>query len=97
MGNVALRRRRFPLTDPLYINCSSYLCVQFHPLHPSAHLCRRFLSIEPLIGPLGELELKGIDWVIEGVAPPRIFKYPDGPKTRSIVRIDFCLPHLIRL
>ena len=32
--------RRFPLTDPLYINCSSYLCVQFHPLHPSAHLCR---------------------------------------------------------
>ena len=32
--------RRFPLTDSLYINCSSYLCVQFHPLHPSAHLCR---------------------------------------------------------
>jgi hypothetical protein len=31
---------RFPLTDPLYINCSSYLCVQFHSLHPSAHLCR---------------------------------------------------------
>src|ERR1700757_788111 len=29
-----------PADDPLYINCSSYLCVQFHPLHPSAHLCR---------------------------------------------------------
>jgi protein gp37 len=26
----------------------------------------RFLSIEPLIGPLGELDLEGIDWVIVG-------------------------------
>lgn len=26
----------------------------------------RFLSIEPLIGPMGELDLKGIDWVIVG-------------------------------
>lgn len=26
----------------------------------------RFLSIEPLIGPMGRLDLKGIDWVIVG-------------------------------
>ncbi len=26
----------------------------------------RFLSIEPLIGPVGQLNLKGIDWVIVG-------------------------------
>src|SRR6202521_1367513 len=26
----------------------------------------RFLSIEPLIGPMGALDLKGIDWVIIG-------------------------------
>jgi protein gp37 len=26
----------------------------------------RFLSIEPLIGPVGDLDLKGIDWVIVG-------------------------------
>ena len=39
-GSIPKRRAASPLTDPLYINCSSYLCVQFHPLHPSAHLCR---------------------------------------------------------
>jgi protein gp37 len=26
----------------------------------------RFLSIEPLIGPIGKLDLRGIDWVIVG-------------------------------
>ena len=26
--------------DLLYVNCSSYQRVKFHPLHPSAHLCR---------------------------------------------------------
>jgi protein gp37 len=26
----------------------------------------RFLSVEPLIGPMGELDLRGIDWVIVG-------------------------------
>ena len=26
----------------------------------------RFLSIEPLLGPVGELDLDGIDWVIVG-------------------------------
>ena len=35
------------------------------------HLCEapagvRFLSIEPLIGPVGKLDLTGIDWVIVG-------------------------------
>lgn len=28
--------------------------------------CKRFLSIEPLLGDLGELDLAGIDWVIVG-------------------------------
>ncbi|MCL4465880.1 MAG: phage Gp37/Gp68 family protein [Chloroflexi bacterium] len=28
--------------------------------------CVKFLSIEPLLGPLGYLDLKGIDWVIVG-------------------------------
>jgi protein gp37 len=28
--------------------------------------CLKFLSIEPLIGPLGKLELRAIDWVIVG-------------------------------
>jgi protein gp37 len=31
-----------------------------------AHAAIRFLSIEPLIGPVGKLDLDGIDWVIVG-------------------------------
>ena len=31
-----------------------------------APIATRFLSIEPLIGPIGELDLTGIDWVIVG-------------------------------
>lgn len=31
-----------------------------------ANAAIRFLSVEPLIGPVGELELEGIDWVIVG-------------------------------
>jgi protein gp37 len=36
----------------------------------------RFLSIEPLIGPVGQLELDGIDWVIVGGE--------SGPRARPI-------------
>jgi protein gp37 len=32
----------------------------------AANATTRFLSIEPLIGPVGKLDLKGIDWVIVG-------------------------------
>jgi len=28
--------------------------------------CTKFLSLEPLLGPLGKLDLRGIDWVIVG-------------------------------
>jgi protein gp37 len=38
----------------------------------------RFLSIEPLIGPIGELNLAGIDWVIVGGE--------SGPRARPIER-----------
>ncbi len=36
----------------------------------------RFLSIEPLIGPLGEIDLAGIDWVIAGGE--------SGPRARPV-------------
>jgi protein gp37 len=36
----------------------------------------RFLSIEPLLGPIGRLSLKGIDWVIVGGE--------SGPKARPL-------------
>lgn len=36
----------------------------------------KFLSLEPLLGPLGELNLSGIDWVIVGGE--------SGPRARSI-------------
>lgn len=32
----------------------------------STHACVKFLSIEPLLGPLPGLNLRGIDWVIVG-------------------------------
>jgi protein gp37 len=38
----------------------------------------RFLSIEPLIGPIGELNLEGIDWVIVGGE--------SGPRARPMER-----------
>jgi protein gp37 len=38
----------------------------------------RFLSIEPLIGPVGELDLTGIDWVIVGGE--------SGPRSRPMER-----------
>jgi protein gp37 len=38
----------------------------------------RFLSVEPLIGPMGKLDLKGIDWVIVGGE--------SGPRARPMER-----------
>ena len=38
----------------------------------------RFLSIEPLIGPVGQLELDGVDWVIVGGE--------SGPRARPMER-----------
>jgi len=38
----------------------------------------RFLSIEPLIGPMGKLDLSGIDWVIVGGE--------SGPRARPMMR-----------
>jgi protein gp37 len=35
-----------------------------HLVRTKAHV--KFLSIEPLLGPIGELKLRGIDWVIVG-------------------------------
>jgi protein gp37 len=35
-----------------------------HLRHTSAHI--KFLSLEPLLGPLSSLDLRGIDWVIVG-------------------------------
>ena len=45
-----------------------------HLLQTSAHI--KFLSLEPLLGPLSNLKLKGIDWVIVGGE--------SGPKARMI-------------
>jgi protein gp37 len=41
-----------------------YLWRVDHLRQTGAHL--KFISIEPLLGPLGTLDLRGIDWVIVG-------------------------------
>jgi protein gp37 len=41
-----------------------YLWRIDHLRRTKAHI--KFLSIEPLLGPLGEINLRGIDWVIVG-------------------------------
>ena len=41
-----------------------------------APISTRFLSIEPLLGPIGNLDLQGIDWVIVGGE--------SGPKARPM-------------
>jgi len=43
---------------------NDYLWRVEHLRRAKAHV--RFLSIEPLLGPLGTLDLRGIDWVIVG-------------------------------
>jgi protein gp37 len=49
----------------------------------------RFLSIEPLIGPIGRLDLTGIDWVIVGGESGPGARYMDAEWVRDIR--DQCL------
>jgi protein gp37 len=53
----------------------------------------RFLSIEPLIGPLGEIDLSGIDWVIVGgeSGPGARVMHPDWVRE---IR-DQCVPNRV--
>lgn len=54
----------------------------------------RFLSVEPLIGPTGELDLKGIHWVIVGgESGPKA--RPSHPAWHRATR-DFCVKHGIQ-
>lgn len=46
------------------VEAADYLYRIEHLRHSGARL--KFLSLEPLIGPLGSLDLNGIDWVIVG-------------------------------
>jgi protein gp37 len=46
------------------IESDEYLWRIDHLRRTDAHI--KFLSIEPLLGPLGKLKLRGIDWVIVG-------------------------------
>ncbi len=46
------------------VESEKYLCRIDHLRRTKAHV--KFLSIEPLLGPLGKLDLRGIDWVIVG-------------------------------
>lgn len=46
------------------VESEKYLCRINHLRRTHAHV--KFLSIEPLLGPLGKLNLRGIDWVIVG-------------------------------
>ena len=54
------------------IENEDYLYRADHLRQTKAHV--KFLSIEPLLGPLGRLSLRGIDWVIVGGE--------SGPKAR---------------
>lgn len=49
-----------------------------------APITTRFLSIEPLIGPVGELNLTGIDWVIVGGESGPKARYMDPEWVRDI-------------
>ena len=46
------------------VESAEYLWRIDHLRRTKAHI--KFLSIEPLLGPLGEIDLRGIDWVIAG-------------------------------
>jgi protein gp37 len=46
------------------VESEKYLFRVDHLRRTSAHV--KFLSVEPLLGPLGKLDLRGIDWVIVG-------------------------------
>ena len=46
------------------VESEKYLSRIDHLVRTQAHV--KFLSIEPLLGPVGKLKLRGIDWVIVG-------------------------------
>jgi protein gp37 len=46
------------------VESEKYLYRIDHLRRTNAHV--KFLSIEPLLGPLGKIDLRGIDWVIVG-------------------------------
>lgn len=54
----------------------------------------RFLSIEPLLGPVGELDLTGIDWVIAGGESGPKARPMDAEWVRSVR--DQCVEHGVR-
>ncbi len=54
---------------------------------PNARI--RFLSLEPLLGPLGEIDLTGIDWVIVGGESGDGYRQMHGDWAREIR--DQCL------
>ena len=54
------------------VECQACLCRIEHLRKTGAHL--KFLSLEPLLGPLPNLDLEGIDWVVVGGE--------SGPKAR---------------
>ena len=60
---------------------ADYLWRVDHLRHTNAHV--KFLSIEPLLGPLGSVDLRGIDWVIVGgeSGPGARPMNPDGSPT----------------
>ena len=65
-----LRRRYGPGLAPRHIWCGVSVedrkaTVRNHHLRESP-ISTRFLSVEPLLGPVGDMELKGISWVIVG-------------------------------
>jgi protein gp37 len=60
--------RELPWAPHIWMGVSvenkDYLWRMHHLRRTKAHI--KFLSIEPLIGPLGKINLHGIDWVIAG-------------------------------
>jgi protein gp37 len=60
--------RELPWAPHIWMGVSvenkDYLWRIDHLMRTKAHI--KFLSIEPLIGPLGKISLRGIDWVIVG-------------------------------
>jgi len=57
----------------VFMDSVSYMSSSFSPNSPYEP---RFLSIEPLLGPIPDLNLDGIDWVIVGGE--------SGPKARPV-------------
>lgn len=67
-GRLLKLNDRLPWPDNVWMGVSvensDYTCRIDHLRRSSAHI--KFLSLEPLIGPIPNLDLDGIDWVIVG-------------------------------